>query len=118
MANNEIKRLESEIAKLKRTLKRRKKESIQVLLSPTSEFDKAAIFELNHFISSYFEHLVYDYDLDEAKLTIRAPAYDVWPVLQLAVKSQTLRNESVKAAVQSLVSSIVNGTSTSSQYVL
>lgn len=118
MTNNEIKRLESEIAKLKRTLKRRKKESIQVLLSPTSEFDKAAIFELNHFISSYFEHLVYDYDLDEAKLTIRAPAYDVWPILQLAVKSHTLRNESVKVAVQSLVSSIVNGTSTSSQYVL
>lgn len=118
MAKNEIKQLETEMAKLKRTLKRRKKESIQVLLSPTTEFDKTAIFDLNHFINSYFEHLVYDYDLDEAKLTLRAPAYDVWPALQLAVKSQTVRNKAVSAAVQNLINSIVNGTSTSSQYVL
>ena len=118
MAKNEIKQLETEMAKLKRTLKRRKKESIQVLLSPTTEFDKTAVFDLNHFINSYFEHLVYDYDLDEAKLTLRAPAYDVWPALQLAVKSHTVRNKAVSTAVQSLVSSIVNGTSTSSQYVL
>ena len=118
MAKNEIKHLESEIAKLKRNLKRSKKGSIQVLLSPTSEFDKTAIFELNHFISSYFEHLVYEYDLDEAKLTLRAPAYDVWPILQLAVKSHTVRNKAVSTAVQNLINSIVNGTSTSSRYVL
>lgn len=118
MAKNEIKQLETEMAKLKRTLKRRKKESIQVLLSPTTEFDKTAIFDLNHFINSYFEHLVYDYDLDEAKLTLRAPAYDVWPALQLAVKAHTVRNKAVSTAVQNLINSIVNGTSSSSQYVL
>ena len=118
MAKNEIKQLETEMAKLKRTLKRRKKESIQVLLSPTTEFDKTAIFDLNHFINSYFEHLVYDYDLDEAKLTLRAPAYDVWPALQLAVKSHTVRNKAVSTAVQNLINSIVNGTSSSYQYVL
>lgn len=115
---NEIAGLEKQIANLKLKLKRAKSNSIKVTIKPTEDLSQATVFEINHCITSYFEHLVYSYDLDKAVLVLKAPSYDIWPAIQMAVNSGKIRNKDLIFALEYLVKCIGDGPSEGCKYTL
>ena len=108
MKANKILQCESEIKRLKRTLKRLKQRSVTVTLSGTKQpLNERGVHLLIGFIDMHFEALVFQHEYVEGELlfTLRAEPEDIYRVLRLS--SEQTNDSSLKAAIIVLAKNVV-----------